>query len=637
MIIAGGGGSGATAACTVSGGAITGFSVSGGSGYTSVPAVIVSTLPSVTITDLLALSIIPPFRVTFAGERVLQSIASGIQSCHPNHWLYVDPAGNIRVVDQRTFTNNTLTLGSDSRLGMPQLHRDLADTFSQLIVRGDVYVSAVTLGLKKWPGSADSDGGLQENFAWGSYTNAQAKANYKASDWQQFSIQTGQDEGSCTCPSTTTITVTSQNTSLTWAANALDQTVTGLHALVTVYQDALANVQQVFSARVISNTALTAGGSSTLTLDRALPSTSYNAYRLYCLSSSGNIVYRRYKVTNAAVAAQMQQWFPHAFAYRNSDGTAGAMTTAPVATCYWSSSGNPPYNQASIGIQIDPVAGNITTFSPTCFVFGGGPITPVSDLQVFLPVASGSLTVQSPSGGGYAGTLYTVEGISRTKTITVRERRDYSLNANMQTYCNEQFDAIKDIVVEGSIPYLGLNTTYLAPGQAVSIAGNTYTTGYESLALPVASVDVQFNAGPDGTSYAMTLHLSNRKARFSGAVFTRPPITGQQLGIGGAGGYETPHGMVKLNAGRESYGLGSEISGGIKESVGGFAAEAGGAVGGFGQAGKEAVGGFGAAGAGAIGEMMAGANPEAAAASAENAENLKEAEIKRRGALGLSQ
>ena len=71
------------------------------------------------------------------------------------------------------------------------------------------------------------------------------------------------------------------NTSLTLTANQLDQTDTGQHAIVTVYSDTITNLQQMFSARVIANTAMTAGGTADLTLDRALPSTAYNGYRLY--------------------------------------------------------------------------------------------------------------------------------------------------------------------------------------------------------------------------------------------------------------------------------------------------------------------------------------------------------------------
>ena len=253
-------------------------------------------------------------------------------------------------------------------------------------------------------------------------------------------------------------------------------------------------------------------------------------YRLTFQLSLGNVVWRDYKVANPYIAAQMQQVFPYPFAFRNSDGTAAAMTSAPVCTVYWSNSGSPPYNQSTVGVQINPTAGTITTVTPTALMFGGGVITPPSDVQVFLPVANGMLQVQAPTSG-YAGTLYTVEGISRTKTVTVREWKDYSLNANMQTYANSLLASYKNVVVEGTLPYLGLATLYLTPGQAVSIAGSSYTTGYESLALPVACVDVQFNPGPGGTFYMTTLHLSNRQARYTGDVFVRPAMTGQSLGL----------------------------------------------------------------------------------------------------------
>jgi len=581
VVLAGGGGTGAVFTASVSGGAITGFSlVSGGSGYTSPPTVIISTLPTVTTTDLANLNIIPPFPVTFAGERILQSIESAIQSCHPNHWLYVDNAGNIRVVDTTAFTNNTITLGTDPRAGMPSLHRDISDCASQVVVRGDMDVTGVTLGLKPFPGSSYTFnwapsggviacGGLVEDFAgWGGWTtNAQAKAAWTPGLFQQFSLTSGQDNGSCTCGSTTSVTITSSNTSLTLTADQLDQTVTGLHAQITVFSDVITNVAQSYTARVTANTAMTAGGSSTLTLDRPLPATTYNSYQLYALSTAGNVVWRRYYVANPYIAAAMQQWFPYPYAYRNSTGNSAAVTTSPVCTVFWSANGSAPYNQATVGVIVDPTSGTITTQIPTALVFGGGQVTPPSDVQIFLPVANGSLEVVSPSGGGYSGTLYSVEGISRTKYITVREWRDSASSPNMQTFADVQLASMKDTVVEGSLPYLGLPTTYLTPGQAVSIAGNGYTTGYESLALPVVSVDIQFNAGPEGTWYTSTLRLSNRRGRYAAEQFIRPAITGQQLG----GNAWATNAYARTVAALGQIGNSGGLTGAVTDVIGGMA------------------------------------------------------------------
>ncbi len=128
----------------------------------------------------------------------------------------------------------------------------------------------------------------------------------------------------------------------------------------------------------------------------------------------------------------------------------------------------------------------------------------------------------------------------------------------------------------------------------------------------MAAIDIQFNAGPGGTSYVSTLHLSNRKARFGADVFVRPAVTGQQLGFGGlsAGAFGGLIAGIRNtfssgDAGVAVAAFGAETHAGVA----GFGAEAGGAVGGFGQTGGEAVGGFGQAGAAAIQGGLGDINP----------------------------
>jgi hypothetical protein len=251
-------------------------------------------------------------------------------------------------------------------------------------------------------------------------------------------------------------------------------------------------------------------------------------------------------------------------------------------------------------------------------------------VQVFLPVANGSLEVQSPSTGGYAGTLYTVEGIERTKTVTVREWRDYSLSANMQAYSDQLFSAFCNVVVEGTIGYLGLATTYLTPGQAVSITGNGYTTGYESVALPVASIDIQFNPGPGGTSYVSTLHLTNRQARYTGDVFIRPAVTGQQIGGQGwaANAYSELSHYLQSGLGG---GFASEVTGAVSD----FGSQGAEAVGGFGGDTAGAVGGFGQEGAGAFDGMLGDVNPALADATATANDQLGTMELRQQIAQRL--
>src|SRR5262249_53070580 len=67
----GGGGSGAAGTATVLSGGVTAIAITaGGSGYRSAPTVILSRLPLATLQDLDTLAVIPPQRCTIAGERI---------------------------------------------------------------------------------------------------------------------------------------------------------------------------------------------------------------------------------------------------------------------------------------------------------------------------------------------------------------------------------------------------------------------------------------------------------------------------------------------------------------------------------------------------------------------------------------
>jgi hypothetical protein len=616
----GGGGTGATATAMVSGGAVTSVSITaGGSGYTSAPIAILSTLPSVTLTDLDGLAIIPPFEVDVQGERILQSLEGIVQSCHPNHFVQVDPQGNIRFLDPRTFASDiTLTMdGADPRVGRPSITCDWSSCYSRCEVRGHDLVAPVTLSLQPWPGSTDPDGGLAEDFAHDGLTNAQAKAQWRATDFTtptqsqgtatasatvsggaiasiavvlsgynytsaptvQITDSTGtgatatasisggsvssitvtaggsgysstptvtltgptvgqSDIGTCTMPSTTQVTVTSANAKANWPAGYWDYSPSGHQGIVVLRQDAVSAYTQYFTARIIANTSLTAGGTSTLTLDQPAPAITYTSYQIYGTAGGASYVYRRYKVTNSEVAAQLANYFPYPVAYRNSNGTAATLTSNAAGTVFYSPSGSAPYQQAYIGVAVDPESGTVLTARPTALVFSpdGVTPTPVNDFQAFVPVHTGALSVVQPSSG-YAGTSYTALGIQRTKVISCNDWRDSSNSANMTTFASEFLDSVKDVVYEGSIPYFGLLSSALTIGHKLNIAGNGYSTGWSSLNLPVIAVDLEYRERQGGTSLVTTLTFSNRRAPFSGASLQRPGVTGIALGLeaGGVG------------------------------------------------------------------------------------------------------
>jgi hypothetical protein len=518
----------------VSGGAVTSLSiVSGGSGYRELPVFVLSRLPTVTLGDLDTLGIVPPFRVTVAGERILGALEGLVQSCHPNHTLHVTPDGTIRFLDLRTFPNTTLTLGTDPRVGMPQLSRDSSGCYSRALVRGATRTLPVTVATKPAPGSGAANNGLVEDFGHDGLSSAQAKAAWVPTDYSTPGVGNGQDYGTCSCPNTATVRVHSSFPSYQWPADFWDQTDSGHKGTIVLSSDVIPGYTQKWTARVIGNTALSPGGTSDLTIDNPLPALTYTSYQLYGMGGAG-VVWRRYKLTNAALGAALQNYFPLAVAFRNSDGTAATLTTTPTGTIVSTQGVAVP-----MGLSVDPTSGTITFNKPTGLVFSSNGTTVVApaDVQAFLAVAGGLLQAVWPADSGgvpqFSGTSYSLEAISKTKVVSVNDWRDYGNASNMLLFARELHDALSDTVIEGDLTYHGLLSSVLDFGHALSIAADSYTTGWEAAAVPIVAVDLSYNEGPGGTSYETMLHVSNRRAPYSGSVFTRPSQTGQAYGMPG--------------------------------------------------------------------------------------------------------
>jgi hypothetical protein len=584
------------------------LSAAGIGAYTSLSP---PTLPAATVNDLAALTVIPGYAVRIAGERILPALESFVQQFHPNHFLHVQPDGTIRILDPRTFAHATVKLNdpADHRWGLPELTRDATDNYSRVLIRGNTLVRAVTLQDKPWPGSTAPDGGLAEDFGHDGLTNAAAKAAWHYSMWSQPN-QAGapMDAGACTCTDTTHILI---HTTLTFAANQLAQGPGQLLGWVNLVADSLGGlVDQYWLARIVSNTA-TSGGTCTVVIDAPVPSTVYNAYQLFGLAAGPNVVGRRYTVTNAAIAHQLQLAFPYPVPYVSADNASAAMTSSPMGIISYnaiSSITGPPWTVTTAGITVDPIGGLVYFDKPVQVAAYGTADPPQwpAVVQAFVAVATGTLNAVAPASG-YAGTLWTVEGVQRTKTITVLEWRDYSNQANMNLYASEVLDSVKDVVVEGSLPYFGLpDLGYLAPGRSVSIAGNDFVTGWESIALPVVSVEVAFQYGPAGTSYATTLQLSNRRQAYDASNFLRPAVTG--LAMGGGGGRFERFGAGLAESRAESASLSQQSRELTTQSTRGAAGFAGRSVepgaltaAGLGGAGEAAAGGLG------MGTELAGA------------------------------
>ena len=411
--LAGGGGTYTGITVTMSGTGVAAVTVTGSTGFLTAPAVILSTLPLATLTDLDALGIIPPFEVSFSGERVLAAIESSVCNVYVNHFMHVESSGTIRLHDPRTFTPLTLTLGAADRVDLPSYIRDWSQCYSSVLIRGYTRCEAFNFGLLPPVGSTLSDNGLGEDFAYGSLTNTQAK---DATQWTDFldpltapgsatatatissngkvtqvsvgaqgygytvaplvtigggggagatatatiaggavtqitvtapgsgytsapNVTVGPpagvgqyDQGTCTCPDTTHLLITSSNAAAVWPSDFWDQSDSGRHGYWQAISNTLTGFQQRVGGRVVSNPAMTAGGTCLLALDTPLPSTSFDTYQLFGLGGGAANVGRRFKVLDPTLALHLKQRFPYPFAMRNAEGNSASLTSTATGT-----------------------------------------------------------------------------------------------------------------------------------------------------------------------------------------------------------------------------------------------------------------------------------------------------------------
>ncbi len=481
--------------------------------YTGLPSAPV--LPAATVADLAALTIIPPAPCYFQGGKLGSAIEGFLAGWAWNALFHIQPDGTMRFLDQRTFTNHTFTLDSDPIEPTP-LHRTCSENFQRVIVRG----GPLNLGLM-----LDTlHGGIVETFAHTGLTNAQAKAAWHASD---FTTPTFADEGACTCPSTNQVTITSNDVTRNFPANFWDQTSTGTKGVVYVQYGLGTGITQFYAARVVSNTAMVAGGTATLTIDSVLPITAYDTYRLVGTASGASNVWRLHTIANAAIGAALTNQFAYPQPFRLAAGNAVTMSSAPMGSVV-SASGS----EATCAFTSDPSSGTILYSQPTFTVAGGS--TP-GNVRALVGVNVGANTATFPADilgvPQYAGTSHSVEGLTKTLTLSIDAWRDPVNQANMIQYASDVLDSIKDTIVEGSVRYLGLYEPALTMGTAVSVTGSTFTTGWEGLSLPVTEVELEWPQ-TEGVNYITTIHCANRRAQLSAAAFLRP----DRLGLSLAGG-----------------------------------------------------------------------------------------------------
>lgn len=547
-------------------------------GYTGLPSAPV--LPASTVADLALLTVIPPAATYVQGERLLTALEGFLRFWAPNHLLWIEPAtGHFRFLDKRTFSATTLTMGTDPVFPTP-LVRDVGECYQRVVVRGQPVAEPKLISI--------SNGGLAEDFAWGVYSNSAAKANWTPAIGAQDSL--AKSEGTCVCTDTLNVVVNPADNSQAWAANFWDQTGTGHRGFLQVEDTGLAGVNMFVQRRIVSNGSLVAAGTCTCTLDYALPGTSYAKFKLYGISTGASLVWKKYSVTDPDIAAALTNYFTWEQPFVGANGNVATMTSTPMGSVCWSSTGSPPYDEWPCGITIDPDSGHVYFLQATFSVAGN---RVPSDVRALVAVNTGNLTAIKPANTGtpaitpaYEGTSHTVEGMEETLTVSVGQWRDPINQSAMDAYAQDLLDSVKDAVIEGEVTYAGKYLAALTPGIALEIHGNGYTTGWEGLPVPVLEVELRWNSGVE-TQFTTTMRCGNRRASLTSSAYLRPDrqVGGQVLDMGGlntaalasqAGSYAAQAGVMAVSPGAIAGSFGGAAGGlsafeGVQQAAGGMA------------------------------------------------------------------
>jgi hypothetical protein len=478
-----------------------------------------------TLADLAALTLIPRASVYFGGERFLSAADSLLLAWAQNYALHVQPDGTIRILDLRTFTAHTLTMDAATPEIFPSaISRDISNCFTRVEILGAPIAEPFLFGLVA--------GGLSEAlFAHDGLTVAAAKAAWKPADWTQPGLANGSgvnigtyDTGTCTCPTTTTVTCTSSNSTHAFAANWWDQTASGRHGVMMLQYSTGTLITSYAARNVVANTSMSAGGTATFTLDRALPNLLFDRYTVTGTTKDASVVWCLYQLP-AWAGPKVAKQTTYPFAFHASSGLAETTTSSPTGWILYSDSGSPPYQEYATPVTVDSASGTVRFAYPTYLTAGAHVPT---DVRAVVPIYTGANQAFAPSSSSYSGTAYTVEGIQKTLTVPLPAWRDPAALSSMNAFAADILDAVSNTVLEGTVTYLGLYTLALDMGIALNIAGNGYVTGWEAgtiPALPVVECQVEWPS-KDSLDHITTLRCSSRRAHLDSAAFLPPSRTG---------------------------------------------------------------------------------------------------------------
>jgi hypothetical protein len=474
------------------------------------------TTDATTSSGLAALTLVPNEEVQVCGERLWPALQGVLRRWARNIRLVITGAGLVRVVDVTAGTAHTLTLGTDP-IDPPLFSRNWTTSATRFVVRGGGVIE---------PGYV--------SYLKGTLTKAWTTTEENSWTYANFTNPSGAmtDHGAVTSvTSATTVTIQSSDASRTWGVNYWN----GIQGWVYLTKSTGLGLQYQEARPITATSALTAGGTATITLGYALQNSASNAYDSYqiiaanpTLSNGGLYdVWRLWNVNDPGglISGHLVPTFPVQVPFLGYDGLAATLTSAPMCQVVG------PTNSASMPFVVMPNTGQILFTRPVLEAINStgnlasGSYTKPTDVYVLLAYSRGALTTTYPpdSGGSpqYSGTAYSAAGLQRTAYQDAWSWR-YGGNSSVVNGLAQMLQvSLKNTLTEGTVEYRGLYTATQDPtgGHLLNIAGNGYTTGDESLNIPVRAYSVRYLTEGGGLNYRTTLRCSNRQDPRTGEGF----------------------------------------------------------------------------------------------------------------------
>jgi hypothetical protein len=473
------------------------------------------TTDSTTATQLAALTLVPNNEVDVQGERLWIAMESVLQEWARNIRLVILPTGLVRAVDITAGTSINLELGSDP-VDPPLLSANWQHTATAMTVRG--------AGLIE-PGYVSTT----PSSGFTTLTPAWTTAQQNAWTYADFLDPPGwTDAGSCTETSPTTVSVTSATSGFSVAVNAWS----AVDAWIYLYEAGGTGLTFTESRQITSNTA-SSGGSYQVTLNFALNNTTYSSYKIIgnggtLANSSLNQVWRLYTVTDPGriIGDHLVRQFPTAVGFTFGNNQAALNTLYPVAVVTFEEnpglgnipeSGYPPFT-------VDPVNGQICFVRPVVEMGnsvsvlnqGGTNVKGPSDVTAFLAYSRGALETTFPTSG-FQGTAFTQAGLERTGFCDVPSWTYFGNSPILAQLAQMLEISIGNTLMEGAVHYKGfyqvpLNpTSGSTPGFLLNFSAVDYTTGWESLNIPIRSYSVTYQVRGGGLNYVTDMRVSTRQ------------------------------------------------------------------------------------------------------------------------------